>query len=261
MGFKVLSTEATLRMMNLVRDGAPPPIKIVEHQARKDAVEGAAERRYRSSGGVIEQPEMKCLLNMRLELEALYTDWAKRTERIRWIDIPLQDDITPEIVVRECVMSTESYFGNKGVEVLAAYLDACGYNNLLSQLGEACVMRVREYLTGVIPRPTFDTAVLDKPAEHYGIVDRGVLRNRLVDRFALFVHSKSSQHVIRALVANIEWGIGNPMTAISEAGFAYYEATVEQFGLKLEMKDDPDVERAFTDWELWKAAQLLSYLK
>jgi hypothetical protein len=62
------------------------------------------------------------------------------------------------------------------------------------------------------------------------------------------------------MIANIAWGTGNAVQAIDEAGFAYCEATVEQFGLKLHM-GHPDVEKAFKDWEFWKAEQLLEFLK
>ncbi len=259
MALKVLSHEATMRMMNFMRDGIPPPQKIVEHKERMEAMLASCERR-RQPQDPIDQVEVRGLLDIRYGLEALYTSWAEDVERVRWMDIPDRDDITPEIVVRECSMSTESYFGNVGVEVLAVYLDACGYDRLLFRLAEACTLRVREYLALVVPKPVYDTTVLDKPAECYGTTNPDVLRDRLVDRFILFVNRNSPQHIIRALIANIAWGSGNYVHAIDEAGFAYCEATVEQFGLKLHI-GHPDVEKAFTDWELWKAARLLEFLK
>ena len=259
MAFKVLSRKATLHMLDHVRDGTPKPQKIVEQKERYEAVMAAAERRHRPED-TVDRDEMKCLLNMRHGLDALYGDWAEETERFRWVDIPEREDVTPEIVVRECVMSTESFFGNMGVEVLAAYLDACGYDRLLYRLGQTCTLRVRKYLASVVPAPTYDVAILDNPAEHYGTTDQDVLRDKLVDRFILFVNDKSPQHIIRAMVANIEWGLGNAVDAIDEAGFAYCEATVEQFGLKLHT-GHPDVDKAFEDWELWKAERLLGFLK
>ncbi|MFT7644885.1 MAG: hypothetical protein ACI9BF_000548 [Candidatus Paceibacteria bacterium] len=259
MTHKVLSPKATLHLFDMLKEGTPPPPKITEHKERMEAATAAADRRHRPDD-TIDQDEMKCLLNMKMALDTLCGDWAEGTERIRWLDIPEQVDVAPEDVMRECVMSTESHFGNMGVEVLAAYLDACGYDRLLFRLGEACVLRVREYLKDVVPEPVYNAAILDKPAEHYDTTDQDVLRDKLVNRFILFVNDRSPQHLIRAMVANIEWGIGNAVRAIDEAGFAYCEATVEQFGVKLQM-GHPDVNKAFESFELWKAKQLLKFLK
>ncbi|QQR64579.1 hypothetical protein IPH92_03390 [Candidatus Kaiserbacteria bacterium] len=259
MTHKVLSREATIRILDHMQNGRPLPQKIVEHKERMEAATAAAERRHHPED-LIDQIEMECLMSMRHGLDTLYTSWAEGIERIRWVDLPERDGITPEIVVRECCMSTESFFGNTGVEVLAAYLDAYGYDRLLFRLGEACTLRVREYIESAVPAPTYDAAILDKPAEHFGTIDQDVLRNKLVGHFILFVNKTSPQHVIRAMIANIEWGMGNAVQAIEQAGFAYCEATVEQFGLKLRT-GHPDAEKTFKDWELWKAERLLEFLK
>lgn len=267
MTFKILSREATMRMFDRIQDhkrnGTPLPQKIVEHRERMEAATAAAERRHRPEDS-FDQYEMECLVNMRHELDTLYGDWAENTERFRWVDIPERDDITPEIVVRECVMSTESFFGNMGVEVLAAYLDTCGYDRLLFKLSRACTLRAREYLTNTLPATlpasVFDTAVFDKPAERYGTTDQIVLRAKLANRFILSVNHRSPQHIMRAMAANIEWSIGNVVQAIEEADFAYYEATVEQFDLKLQT-GHAEIDKVFKDRELWKAEQLLEFLK
>ncbi|MCA9365598.1 hypothetical protein KC723_01770 [Candidatus Kaiserbacteria bacterium] len=251
--------EAIQRIIKIIEDGTPTPTKITEHKQRMEAVIAAADRRHQPKD-ILNEEEIECLIGMKMEFDSLYSDWVGGIKRIRWIDIPEQTDITPDDVVRESMLSTESYFGNTGVEVLAAYLDACGYDNLLYKLGEACVFRTREYLEGIVPWSTETIAVLDNPAEHFGTNDEQILRNKLFNYFVLFVNSKSQNHVKRAIIANFEWGLGNIITAIEEAGFAYCESTVENFGVKLELMH-PDVDKPLREYELWKAEQLLGFLK
>lgn len=256
MTLRILDAEATMRILTMVRDGKQP-LKIVEHKERMEAATAAAERRH-SLGGSLDQSDIKCLVDMKFALDALYGDLAEGIERVRWVDISGMDNATPEVVVRECVLSTESPFGNLGVEVLAAYLDACGQDRLLFRLGEACALHVREYLEGVIPE---DVSVLDSPMEYFGTDDQDILRRELAGHFRRFVNHASPRHIIRAMIANLEWGLGNAVSAIDEAGYAYCEKTVEQhFGYKL-LTGHPDADKVLLDFELWKAEVLLGFLK
>lgn len=259
MAIRVHGTEATMRLLNMVRDGTPPPPKIVEHQARTEAAIAAADRRH-GPKDLVGRDEVSCLVGMKVALDTLYGDWAEGIELIRWVDVPERADVTAEDVVRESAMSTESYFGSMGVEVVAAYLDACGHDRLLFRLAEICAQHAREYLSKALIMSEENVAILDDPAKHFGSTNEDILRDKLVDHFLQFVTNESPDHIKRAMVANIEWGIGNPVTAINEAGFAYCEAEVEQFGPKL-MTGHHDAEKALKNWELWKAERLLELLR
>lgn len=259
MPVRILSPEASLRLFNLVNDDAPLPPKIAEHRERIEVMMATVDRRLRLQD-TVNNDELCCLMDTRLALDTLYGDWAEGNKRIRWVDIPQQADVTPDDVMRECTMSTESYFGNMGVEVLAAYLDACGCDRLLFRLAEACILRVREYLNEVRPLSKEDIAILDDPAQHFKTTDQEVLHGKLIDHFHGAVNQQSAKHIKQAMVANIEWGTENPVAAITAAEFAYCEAEVEQFGLKLHT-GHPEVLDAFESFEQWKAQCLIELLK
>lgn len=256
MPMRVLSTEATMNMLRMAQEGVEPPPKILEHKERLEAMTQAAERRHQLYG-VIDPVEMDYLLSMKLALDTLYGDWAEGTERLRWVDIPDRDGITPADIVRETCYSTEAIRGATGVEVLALYLDVSGFEGIFGKLASRYVMECRPLLGEALPLTAENLRVLEDPRAFFDTADDREASQKISEHFISFVNKDSPQHVIRAMIAHIEMGLGCSVEAINAAGFAQNEKSVENFGEKLYTPNNQEAEQAMLNTELRKAVILI----
>jgi hypothetical protein len=228
--------------------------KIFEHSARVNLVMEIATRRY-ELGEEITTDEIDCLVSLRVSLEKLCNEHEKGFRRIRWVDIPKEKGVTADDVIQECYESTESVFGNTGVEVLVAYLDACGYDDLLWKFAEYLVFKVSAY----IPLIDQDLAMLQNPPHFFEETNPHELRKKISHYFTEVIANDSPAHIYYATNALIEHLFNNPFKAISFASQAFYVNRTRN--LNPEFKEgDPEYDDAEYDLEAWKANTLLELL-
>jgi hypothetical protein len=228
--------------------------KIFEHSARVNLAMEIATRRY-ELGEEITTDEIDCLVSLRVSLEKLCNEHEKGIRRIRWVDIPEEKEVTADDVIQECCESTESVFGNTGVEVLAAYLDACGYDGLLWKFSEYLIFKVSEY----IPLTDQDLAMLQNPPHFFEETNPHELRKKIRHYFIKVVVNDSPAHIYYATNALIEHLFNNPFKAVFLASQAFYVNRTHN--LNPEFKEEyPEYEDAIYDLEAWKANTLLELL-
>lgn len=154
-------------------------------------------------------------------------DKTAESER-RWSELVLKLEISTEDVLTATA--------RRGVEIeeMVLYLNGHGFPGIVQEWALA-------YLT-LEAKPLLEEAllltgevlkVLGDPKDHFGTNDAQDARDRTVALFYDRVNRSSPQHVIRAMVAYIEFGLGNLVTATHEAGFARNEKEVLNFGREL----------------------------
>ncbi len=254
-----MSREATERMFQFAREQTPPPIKITEHKQRIEQATAQLERQVMQTGRM-DLEATQNIVKMKLALDGLYADWAEGVERIRWIEVPTKAEITVEQILRECVYTTESMTGDMGVEALAVFLDANGCGGILKELAERCLAEVRQLLEEGLILDEDVLKVLRDPKSFFNITDEEEVRRRVAEHFTSRVNKDSPQHVIRAMIAYIEFGVGEYAESIHQAGFAHNEKDVENFEEKFYRPKDPDVEAAMLKVETRKAEILIELL-
>ncbi len=261
MSVKFASRETTLRLIEMSRDKTlTPPLKLREHKERIEQWNTLLERNFEEQGGVYEF-QIKHATALKMRLDGMYIEWAEGVERTRWVDLPSKPDCSPEDVVRETVFSTEAVYGATGVEVLARYLEIMGYDGIFRKLVEAYVMEIRPILEEALPYVGETASVLNDPRGFFGTNDEQQVRARATERFSDRVNRNSPQHVIRAMIAHVEFGLGNFVTALREAEYAHHEKFVPNFGEEIYRPNAGAAEDELIGVELRKAAILIDLLK
>lgn len=233
-------------------------VKIQEHWERLIQSNQILERRD-IVGETIRDSEIHVLNDMEIEYHRLRMDFDRGIQRIRWCDIPTVENLTPEIVLRECVQSTESVFGAVGVDVLATYLEAMNYKTLLQPLALRALKDVEGYIQEVLVLTKSLSVVLDNPKAFFGVEDDQDARDKTVAYFARYINESVPEHVRTAFVAKIEYGLGNYVSCIASASFARCERAMPRFGVKFLLCME-DAEALMLDAERRLAEHLIALL-
>ena len=136
-------------------------------------------------------------------------------------------------------------------EDFAQYVDG-KYPGLLERFAREYVAEVRPLLEEALPFDGEVEAALADPRTFFRTTDVQATRAALMDHFITRVNTDSSQHVIRAMIAHCELGLGNFKVATQAAGFAVNEKNIANFGEKLFDKD-PEARAAMMATERRKA--------
>lgn len=259
MAFRTLSPDAVKRLLTFRQEGTPLPLKITDHKAKlEEATQKAEEESIQT--GVIDHDVVQRLLRMKLELDALYGDWAEGIERVRWCDIPLKADITPVQIVRECIYSTEMPDGDAGIDVLARYLETQGYFGILKNLARAYLEEIRRFLEEGFPLDEEALAVLRDPKGFFAVAEENDARRRMSRYFMTRADRQPPPQAKQALIAYIEFSLGNFAAALNHASNAYCEKHVAYFSQKLQISGHPEVENIMIESEVEKAKLLIKLL-
>jgi hypothetical protein len=247
--------------MEMSRDKTlTPPLKLREHKERIEQWNTLLERNFEDLGSVYDF-QIKHATALKMRLDGMYIEWAEGVERTRWVDLPAKPDLSAEDIVRETVFSTEAVYGATGVEVLARYLEIMGYDGIFKRLVEAYMIEIRPILEEALPYAGDTMRILSDPRGFFGTDDDQEVRARATERFSDHVNRNSPQHVIRAMIAHVEFGLGNFVTALREAEYAHHEMFVPNFGQEIYKPNAGAAEDELIGVELRKAAILIDLLK
>jgi hypothetical protein len=180
--------------------------------------------------GSLEQDEIDRGIAQRREIDKLAYDLLHSNERLCWEDIPTAASVDAEAIVRECAYNTESVYCTLGVEVLAAYLDAMGYEGVLWQLAKKSLLSVRAVLEATAPMTDEQITVLKNPCHYFQCTEPDLVRYYATEYFSDWIHVESAEEAKHACIAHIEWGLGNPIATITSADFAWYHIEQPLFG-------------------------------
>lgn len=152
---------------------------------------------------------------------------------------PFEWDVIPLIIplTREVVLSLTVYKG-QCVEDLAAYLDSLYCPGILRKLAEIRLKEISPLLEEVLILDELTRRILADPRRFFNTKDTEEARGKAVDRFIQVVNKHSPQHVIRAMMAYINFGLEEYQEAISQADFAQCEKEVTNFGDKIGERGD-----------------------
>lgn len=242
MTMRTLSPNAAKRLTLLASGEVELPVKIKDQRERMAAAAHAAEN---SISGKIDLEELENVVRMKRTLDMLYVDWAEGIERVRWCDLPAMPNLTPEVILRECVYSTEAVRGAMGVEVLAAYLEAMGHNGLVEALAKQCLGGARSLLEEALSFEEETSNVFHDPKTFFGVSEEDAARVCVGEYLLSRMPVEYPPHVMNALVAHIEFGLSNFLASIRYAGYAQNARDMPRFGA-------PDVPRAAMDQTLLK---------
>lgn len=232
MTMRVLSPDSALRLMELRRGGTELPLKIFEHKLRIEKAIQNAEQKQKITE-FVDRQAMKNIVTMKMWLDVLYADWAEGVERIRWIDIPSKADITVEQILTECINFSESIAGEMGVEALAKFLDSNGYPGVLKTLSEKYLAEIRPYLEERLIFNDEVREIFQDSKTFFDTQNDQEVRNRITQYCMSSVNKNSPAHVILAMIAHIEFSLGNYIDALLNSGHAYNVKNVRDFEVRL----------------------------
>lgn len=259
MALKTASLEVAMRLMELALDDGARPVKITEHKERIEAWISRLERSWDDLGGVY-QYEVDFVARMKVRLDGMYIEWAEGVERTRWCDLPTKPDLCVDDIIREAVYDTEAVYGAHGVDVLAAYLESLGYEGMFKRLCERYLLEIRPLLEEVLPIESDVVEVLSNPRAFFSVTDDDEVRRLAVERFRDKINAQSPEHVKRAIVAHVEFGLGNYVAALSHAEYAHHEKYVSNFGEELARPESEIIQVEMLGVERRKAAILIELL-
>ena len=227
MHVRFLDADAAMRFIELVRDGVEPPKKIRQHKERIVAAEKQLAFQRRMSGGLVAQSDAYHVEALKMELDELYCDWAQGIERICWCDIAGKADITPDQILRESVFSTER--DEASVYVLASYLDEQGHVGISKELARRYLIEIRPLLAEAIALDDEAVRMFEDPRTFFKTTDDDKAATKTVEYFNDHAYGKLTQHVCRALIAHIEFGLGEYCVSLVNAGVARSSKRMEDF--------------------------------
>lgn len=133
-------------------------------------------------------------------------------------------DLSPDDILREVVGKWAV-----GVEVFAVFLETQGCTGLVKKLAERFLSECRPFLEEALPFEGETLQVLQDPRKFFNVSDEHEAIRLTTLHFMARVNSSSPQHVIRAMIAHIEFGLGNYVNSINSAGFTHNEKRVPNF--------------------------------
>lgn len=119
---------------------------------------------------------------------------------------------------------------------MLAYLETRAFPGIFKKVVESFLnSKVRELLPDNVISDTEFRTIIANPREYFETVDQDEIRNEISLRYLKFVNVSSPEHDKQALIAYIEFALGNYATSLTSACFAINESEVEEFGVKFHM--------------------------
>jgi len=168
------------------------------------------------------------------------------SQPLDWSEVPTIIGLTTDMLLR-CTVS-EGSRRPKGytpcVEDLIIFLDKEFYPGILKAAAEKYLLVIRPLLEECLPCDEATLAVLADPKKFFSTKDEQTALNRATEYFISLVNKDSPEHTKRAMIAHLEFGLGNYQTAIVEAQFAQSEKSTPNFAEVLYGTDNAAILRA-----------------
>ena len=155
----------------------------------------------------------------------------------KWREMALSGSIKPQDIIGNTVFA-----GGFGVEDFAQWLDANVYPGILQLLAVEYLKQIQSLLEEVLILDKETRTILNDPKKYFNVTSCEEAVEKTVSHFHTRVNSDSPDHVIKAMIAHIEYGLGDFIRSIQQAGFAWNDKHIENFAFLLEIKSDVALE-------------------
>lgn len=119
---------------------------------------------------------------------------------------------------------------------------------------------IEPMLKDVLPTDEFSVAALSDPLRTFCTVDPQIARERCVMHFINAVNENSSEHLKRAMVARIEFGLGDHIHASRAAAFAVCLLREPRFDEWMDVDSHPEAMKMLITTECEKAEILIAFM-
>ncbi|GEM_PF-1914717 len=151
----------------------------------------------------------------------------------------------PEALTADSILELTIYRGYD-LDVLLRFLDRNGYPGILRAVVENILESdIRTLLPEKVRLdPEFPVIIAD-PHSYFGTDDEDELRKLIAERYIEDVNMHSPDSEKRAMIAHVEYSLGDLVTALNSSGFALNESGCENFGQELCSKSGKGAQALF----------------